>query len=396
MSWNRKEKYQDLLAMLRKERRYGVLRCLGGENGLHSRQTRMVSLFTDAVKAGDDEGAATAACWVMQATEDIHFLPLVGENGEKPRGEEDRAARITVDQGRAGEARDLWSYLPDKRDKEIRIPVNEDYDMERRVVDAPAMLGTKKLLLTEIVRRWRETKDEEEADKLFAFLIELHPRFKEDRDMQLELMRKEGTRNGFPPERAARHYLELSERFPVGANVTIDEISRLLSIAWIRNSTDTQRTQFMRAVMPVIEFSKAEPDPVFVFLAKTAEKVAEIARQVELLKRKINPDRWSKPVLKIEYLFDRRMTRKAEQVPRLKVRLTVEYSRGDFSAFFATSGQEQFKEEKAHEKFGELKGLVKEWQDTEGIEFCPVILELVVPNKYKPEEPTFRRETTIA
>lgn len=397
MNW-RNQKYQDLMALLSAQKRYGVLRCVRGEAGLHSRQTTMVSLFYDAVKAGDDEGALVAAQWVMKATDDIHLLPLLDDKGVLGSGEKKKEAEDAASRNREGEARALWKSLPEKREGRVRVQIAED-DSEWQKADFPAMLETRKFLLTQVVRRWRETKDEGEADQLFAWLCDLKFSFSEERNLLLSVVREEGTKRGFPPERAARQHLELTSdpRYRASHDTTLSEVARLLAIAWIRNSTDTQRVQFMHAVLPVMEFSKSAPDPVFALLNATAENLAGLARKVKILKENINPNHsWSGPKVTVAYLFARGMKSKPGRKAKFEVALTVEYGQRDFWGYSGTASQGMFKEEKAHEKFEELKGLVKAWQDTNGSGTCPVALKMVVPNKYKPEEPVFRRETTIA
>jgi hypothetical protein len=100
-------------------------------------------------------------------------------------------------------------------------------------MDVATLLEIRAEVLSTIAKRWRDTRDEQEADKLFDFLItETKSRFPEETKVLLGLLR-ETTNAIFPVVRLTRHYLLCANR--PGVN---EEIANILAIARTRNSPD--------------------------------------------------------------------------------------------------------------------------------------------------------------
>lgn len=392
MSRDRKDKYQDLLALLEKEGRYGVLKWVREEADLQDRRAVAKEFFGEMVRCGDDKGAAAAVNWIMQATEDIHLVPLLGDDMTGPYVKNVDAVEHGVDRDRAGEAMGLWDFLPDSRDEKVRVPINGDRDTELRSVDAPAFPVTKRTLLMEIVRRWRKTDDEEEADRLFDFLCGLKLKHAEDRELLEKTVREEGTigyldDNGritmpFPPQRAARHFLELMRRkLEKGSRYRCEftGLARLLSIAWIRNGKEDQRMNWMRAVLPMF----ASSDAAFDALQGCASELAALDAKVEVLLKELKGNSpFNSCRIRVRYGRGREVT------------VSIEFPSATFNGFFATSNTGQFDANRAHDRFEALVGRTRQWREETG-ERIRVILEMTVPNEHKPDELKFSRSRVI-
>ncbi|MFA5092134.1 MAG: hypothetical protein WC483_06340 [Candidatus Paceibacterota bacterium] len=292
-----------------------------------------------------------------------------------------------VNAARAVEAMELWKLLPEKRTEKVPVRVSED-DFERRACDFPAMLVTKKALLNEIIRRWCDTKDEEEADRLFSFVrifgMQRSVRwFEEEQKIFMDAIR-DGTGIRFPSERAARHYLEIDRtRRNKGFFGFFDferEFGRMLAIAFMRNSTDEQRAKAMQVALPVLDAS----DEAVAALAKIATNLAEFDRKIHGLLVALGWSRFNSSFA---------VKREFPENGAARVILTLEYRAHEFYGFYSTTTGRQFDENKAHDKFNQLSQTVEGWGRENG---CgPMTLVMVVPNEYKPDEPLFRRERTF-
>jgi hypothetical protein len=398
MSWDKHGKYEDLEALLAKEGRYGSLQYLPERNDLAGRKTAMVSLFRRASKADDDSGAAAAMRYVMQAIEDIHLKPHVNVNGSLCTRLAS-AAIVRVGHDKAVEAMDLLIRLPRKRDKEVWVPINEDRDMEQRVVEAPALTETKKLLLAEIIRQWHETKDESEADGLFSFLCGLRFDYGGDRDMLVGLMREQGSRGKISstgrvsvsllPERAARNYLVRKQRNPRENPYGMgqDELAKTLAMAWIRNSDDKRRVNWIRAVVPAFGCS----DAVFDALADKAGILAGIDREVVKFRGELNPVIGFDGKMEVSYSF----FGPRDQKERVAVRLSVRFGEKDRAlvGYVSASRAHEFNQENAHRKFEEIKEKAKEKRAA--IDCSLMELEMVVTGGLEGGETVFRRNCII-
>ncbi len=334
--------YRSVRSFLQEKGHWAELRLLEGEQP-RSCAVTLWSLFCRAAEDGDDESSVRMFTWLMHATDDIYFLPLLGENDVLPHSEEVNAAKDAASKARSLEAMGSWRVLP-------TTEVQADY---------PALLKTKKYLLTEIVGRWRQTEDEEEADQLFDFLIGLKLNSVKERDIFQTVVRENGTNTGFPPARAARHYLNLTRQCSLellrrnyGPDSHLSEFAKMLSIAWIRNSTYDQRARAMLVAMPVHDSS----DEAAEALGEISQFIAEVAVAVEVLKKQV----------KLQYsAVGPKLSARYSVSGSHNVELTVEFpSRwNNLNSYLMNSKRWQFDENKAHDKFDELVELVQKWRE---------------------------------
>lgn len=294
-------------------------------------------VFQVAVEGGDDQAASVYADWILRGIGDSRLQPLLDKNGKLPvGGDQIKQAIDQVCRLQAAAAQELYQFLPDK------AQVSDAYEQR---ANSPTMLETKRVLLTEVVQRWRETKDETEADAWCDFLCGLNVQFY-DQEKMIESVLRAGTDRGFPPVRAARHYLRALKKSHK-AITSAEIVSGLLILVWLRNSKKDQQAQIVEEVLPLLGASQE----AFTFMTAQAAQVRELDSKLRLLCDQLQSRR----------IFHERKVL-VQYVTSAEVTVTVELSASDFFGFFATSNRSQFDSRKAEECFVELMNIVNSWR----------------------------------
>jgi len=208
--------------------------------------------------------------------------------------------------------RELWDFIsdfrgetalcyPPEKEKEFyaalasssRARATKTIELFRSIAGYDGLFETRKALLVEVMRQWRETKDEQEANVYFDFLIsvveslDLPDLFQGKKDQQMGILR-EAVEKGFPVERLSRHFAQLMtiNSHDHGAASRFKKFANLLVKAWARNCDLGKSSKALRAVQPLLE-RKEEYDfktaPAFDLLNRVAEEIAELDLAVQEL-----------------------------------------------------------------------------------------------------------------
>jgi hypothetical protein len=146
----------------------------------------------------------------------------------------------------------------------------------------PALLETKKAMLEQIASRWKDTSDDEEADKCFEFLFtafQFTSHHKEDENFN-GLMRA-ATPEWFSTNRLERSLLLLSKKSREHqAKYKVRDLANILGNAWVRNSDYAKKERTFRAVRPIAAlwsdlFSEGRITAAFDFLGRTSAEIAQ-------------------------------------------------------------------------------------------------------------------------
>jgi hypothetical protein len=356
--------YESLLDRLKEEREWSVLCSLDGQE-LKERRDRLENLFWIMVRELDDEQAVQVAGWILHAIGDFHLLPHLGPHGENPSGPTGKDAYEQAAKAQVEWCISAWQKLPADKEGQRYFRTAED-DGEMRSAKFAAMTETKKELLTQIVYRWRTTKDETEADALLDFLWRLRPVFEDDSKM-FEAGLRMGTDRSFPPERAARQYLIVTNDRPrIGAfrDNMAEEIANLLSFAWIRNSDEKHRVRVLHAVLPVLAASGA----AFERLHAVAAVLGAIDAQMRSLVKTIQPDK-----VEINYTAEMRPV------------LTVKYHSSAFLGYVGDGARMQFVESRAREWFEKLCEQAVNWRAENGKPKFTLVMEVAGKDDAPPQ-----------
>lgn len=189
-----------------------------------------------AIKHHDDKAARELIAWIFQAIDDAVLAPFFEEkHGMTFLVSPSEEARKRAQEAKAAKAIALWGRMPAY--KEVKEYNGIRWPSPQKVV---TMLDTKKAILTEIARWWRETDNGTEANQMFDFLISLKPNTAAEIKIIHDVIR-EATDKGFSVKRLA-WCIETS---------TIEhlEVVRILAIAWARNADfGTLRTTLRTAM----------------------------------------------------------------------------------------------------------------------------------------------------
>ena len=165
------ESYKDLLALLRETGRWGILE---GCTNLHGpgRAQYLRNVIACAGDAHDDAHAKEVLPLYWQAVRDVAFESLLVRNEESAGYHllDTVEATKLIDQAEDdwnSECADLATKLYTKLPAVQRVPYRCGY---KEMTDAPTLIETKAELMRVIGKRWAVTKDDTEAEKLFAFL----------------------------------------------------------------------------------------------------------------------------------------------------------------------------------------------------------------------------------
>lgn len=240
------ERYTSLLEELGNEREWALFHLIKIEGRLGLRINILDNCFIEAYSRRDDDRAKAYFNFLMKGVEDALLRPLAEEGHDGwPRGDgkekclvlpfskrkEIDAAKEKTEKGKAALAMRLYPRLPLSEGTYIVEYIAQD---ETKMVPSrkATLLKTRAAILEIIAARWRNTKDEDEADVLFEFLWNLKTHWPEERDVRYAAM-KNATDREFPISRIERH---------IGAHLDPRTVYReeksipaLLAAAWMRS-----------------------------------------------------------------------------------------------------------------------------------------------------------------
>lgn len=326
-------------------------------------------VFFAAARRHDDKAAARYVAFICHALDDAQLKPLFtdDQHGRISGGPVVSEAQQRAQQARVEKMMELYLKLPTHKEGKAREIIAED---ESRLVDVdgPTLIETRRAMLTEVAARWKLTKDEEEAARLFRFLQSRELHFEPEKKMFREVLYK-ATDASFPSTRLVQALLALGPYDDLGSGDR-RELGRILAIAWARNSDLHNVARQLRTVQPLVVCSDA-----------ACALVEEFARASAALDEKAH------------------RLKEAMRVGRLEVgrriygEITISYPRpGVVECAIAQrlDWSERFDENQGHETFELAKQFVRQWQDTNR---HAVNLRLSVAGRYgHDKEPRFKRE----
>jgi len=376
------ERYETLYDLLGHQHEPAV-RHLVGSSPYADREDLLHDLFDDLVAYHDDETACRCFGWIVKASEDWLLQDHLEDKDAKRQGRV-RIFRRPKDcellerrreQLPSAVALKRWPRLPAKGKGSCRVQDTEN-ESHLEDCDVPTMLKTKKVLLEAIAERWRDTKDDVEADTLFDLILSAADacRFEEERKM-VESVVREATGSGFSAIRAVRFYLLLTrelvrkDRFGCGLR---HQIAKTLAIAWARNCQLEDQAQVFGAVWPLLKERRDPSFPEFDYMRRTAVKVSLLEEQLTSLRERLNPNS----------LFGGRQVRFLFLSPTaILVTETCQ------------AGYGRLDENRLHDRFGELRDLVEGWR--KDFPTVNVTVRLEVPSTLKDGEFLFEREQLL-
>lgn len=239
------------------------------------RTEEIEQMFLAAARHHADKTAFQYCEWLLRAIDDVELLPLLTEErGEQvlPYGRVAEEAKRRARATRASRAMKLYVKLPSAKGEKDKVPT---------------LIETKRALLNEITTWWQETKDEDEADRIFEFLRGL-PVWREEETKlgRFDLIRK-ATSTAFPVARLERHLL----RLVVGCRTSHleekgDEIAQILAIGRARNTNVGKTAWDIRVTQPLKECSEAAWPLLESYAAVVAAFDAEVRELLDIMYKK--------------------------------------------------------------------------------------------------------------
>ncbi len=277
------EVYLTLVDLLTMEKDWTIHKIISGSTSEKSQRVQLEDLFLYVADHHDDEKAIKYWRYLKHCLHDIELLQFT-KNDEHPKTvhssivlpstAETREAESRAQANCAEKAIGLWKKIPRSKVGKLwtgtsgKEYVNENF---------PTLLETKKALLIEIANRWRDTKNEQEADELFEFFIFLKLQHGENK-LLIDAIRK-ATDSHFPVKRLSRCLAHLvfppSEGGSIGSSFRI-EFEKILAIAWARNMDFKDLANIVRATRPLFGAS----DNVFDLLEHYSYEIAPLREAV--------------------------------------------------------------------------------------------------------------------
>lgn len=339
------------------------------------RVERLEALLELAAKQHDDAAGEKIASWLFQAMSDAAFAPFFVEGTKRKHSltfSSETELRVKVGQARAEKAIALWPKLPAVRlQKDRRYADGDPYRLS-------TMVATKKVVLTEVAKRWAETADEAEADRIFQFFLGIETEFKDDWELLDGVIRK--VTDNANPVRLMRYALSApSHRRSLSAE---NALKRFMLVAWARRVTFEVANLQFRVLEPLNGSSIACYDLMLDF-ARIAARLDEASR---FLKRVLGE-------------AQRRMLDELpEGYEKVPGELTVSYPDAksiEARLVISHAGFRGFDESQGHEWFETARRNVLRWQET--YPYHVVLTVLVVrPADHARDNGLFQRSQRFA
>jgi len=282
------EKYVGFMDALLEQKEWAIYQLMLTNTEPLGRQNALQNLFLKACDGDDDECAQRLFSWILRAVEDDALESVVEQkSGRKflPSTDEVSMRKLVAKKTRAGLAMALY-----KRVQEI-IAGNA---AAKRKFDSPGprLLQTRKCILTEVSQWWRETSDEEEADILLKFLLNIDSPFPEEKEVKTDVV-KQATDFRFPVRRLTHQFLLVAPFCENRLYTTNDNIVRILANARNRNNPIKAIVQELQ----VIQHLEGCSEGAFNYVDKVASKIAALDNEAKELADTLNANRFDFPTI---------------------------------------------------------------------------------------------------
>ena len=289
--------YQPVVELVGRAKDWALLQPLEGVKP-QTRLSRLKAVFLLACARRDDEYALELFGFLMRAVDDVHCLPFTkeGRDGrlvlkrlskdeDKKRWEHarDKAART-----RAQLVKRLYPDLPVSEPTFVRVHLDQD-ESTLEPSKKPTLLHTREAMLKEIAHRWAATRDEDEADELFTFLLELSMYWKEEKEKRLAAI-KAATDRSFPSTRLARYSPMLIPRGSRSFRRQHDDVAGLLVAAWARARHGIER---VASDILITEPLVGGTPGCLAYVEQLTREVAQVDAWVRELLAQLKPNNYS-------------------------------------------------------------------------------------------------------
>jgi hypothetical protein len=239
------------------------------ELGNAARINLLKSVFACAIRNKDDEHAKETIEFFRSAFLDPTVVPLLSSRSggvtvlyETPQKKE----MIKPVQAELAKAlMELYATIPFYKDMML----------------GPVFLETKRIMLSEIAKSWREADDEKWAEEIVLFFaaLEMSHHFTKEKEMVLSVVR-DCLREGFSPSRLTTHFLSVSKS---GMKLLFrSEIEQAIVIACVRRKLRSPYSK-MVSEMEIMQRLDGCSSGAFDYVAKIAQETAALDAEIRKL-----------------------------------------------------------------------------------------------------------------
>lgn len=261
---------------------------------LNDRIDKIKEIFFVACRNKHDKTALKLYQWFLCAISDVKLLPFVKKEKDReflPETSEIYKVQKEVWAEQTAKTMELYDLLPFYKKQWPSRDTKKD-KIEMIGIDSPVLLETKKVMLEVIAKRWRDTEDEQEADKIFNFLWQVPTEFDQDSDIKLKAIRK-ATDERFPVKRLTRHIVALLN--VEEQKLFKDDRERIIKIlakARSRNREPERAASELKIIQHTEDFSSG----AYHFLEKKAQEISEFDAEARELKQMMQSGKYDKSV----------------------------------------------------------------------------------------------------
>lgn len=231
-----KEKYKTAFDLAKEMNSFVICSMISGKEPKWT-MGYLMDVFNFCVKENSDKDAKDVFAVLMKCVEDIELLPFVGQDGRLSRGDDVSLAEITARKAQAAMAMKMYNDAVGFHAKRFPETVEE--------------------MIMVIASQWKGTRDEEEADKIFNFLVFVFVDFYQAKGKDvLGKIIESIVDLSFPIMRLVRHTIcfILNEKgytsFSGGAE---EEIFRVMKAGWMKWIGSKNFARILRVFQPLFE-----------------------------------------------------------------------------------------------------------------------------------------------
>jgi hypothetical protein len=318
------------------------------------RVDRLRGAFVTACRRAADEDAVVHFGWLMKGIQeaDASRNPLPDRMKEwQAHDAAEKAAKVRVALAQADEALALYRELPGTQQGVGREWLAQD---ESRLVpiNIATLLKTRKAMLLEIAKGWRDAPTHAEAEKYFLELhaLEREAKFREYSEPVAEVIREILAGHGFPLERIAYTI----RKHPTSAHV------QLLAHAWVKGvGGASYGTRGAGELIAILANSRQASEGALARIGALADHLTELDRKINMLQGRPHGAAIEYPdlgtvVIRYERKPDRRNDPDSFHQEFERVRDAMRASKGEWKIEARV-----FVEAVLREEFGEKKELAK-------------------------------------
>ncbi|MGC9603434.1 MAG: hypothetical protein ABSF47_03115 [Minisyncoccia bacterium] len=221
-----------------------------------------------------EDSVCRAFIWLMQSISDLEC--------DETKGFSQRAEK----------AKELYLKLPTHEMRGVRIREGAPDETRPGKEEAPTLMKTREVILSEIASQCFRTKGEEESRTLFLFLMELPIRFEEEKILLQDIIRKtDSLANPDRLEQCFEWAMNKPQKMMLGPFPLIlesmEDVAHTLAKGWVKNIRNSgwnrnglkELLYRMRIFRPLIHSS----DDAKEFLEQISGEVAEVDRKTQCL-----------------------------------------------------------------------------------------------------------------